>query len=201
MYNEIYVILSAITAIAIWQWYRDVNQSIQLAHLAIVLWSGFIYLTYFVVGTDAGASISALSSLVDTGVSPYYIDWIISTPLIIWAFCQTVGIDWVKPVFLQIGIIGTGIISDLSSEPMIWYLIGVGLMFWLFYDLFVDDTTDVMETYPILSMIIIGTWAAYAYIWYLTAGDLQQAQFELVLVPLISKHLFAILDLEQFKNS
>lgn len=163
--------------------YRAVTNSSwqSVIHAIIVWWSGIIYYRFLPNSGSLGL--------------PYYGDWIVTTPLIV------------------IGL-GYAINDKITRKTMIAML----SQFLTIFFAYLHVTTPSLEPFammasltaftttiyiliqwlqqgnkPLLSWITLLTWFAYPAVYYAYDGMLGQATTALVILPLLSKHLFTAL--------
>ncbi len=205
----VYVTVMALSAAAfLWMsknW-GDVPKKFYLIHFFIVSWSGLMY----------------LNILYDTSFADvaFYMDWIVSTPLIVLALGLTAyrthdSVDWTNVgtlVGLQFVLIVAGIMAHLaSSVAATWAFFGVSTAFMLgvIYMIWgpmmrATKESDVLNNeYHILGLFVIATWLTYPTIWALGSvggaglGVLSSYQVTLgyVIMPFLCKAGFGFLDI------
>lgn len=177
-----YIIISAILGkLLIYNAYKNQKRTLSLLHATVVIWSGLIYTNF----------LYKFLPLQQT----YYIDWIISTPIIVLAFGYTLNkaftSEMIQNTVIQVGVILTGLIAIQSSQPLLWFTIGTALMLLVFYNFY---QMNALQKQPLLTLILVGSFTLYPVIWWMTNGNLLEMQTALIALPLVSKHLFSILD-------
>lgn len=171
-----------------------------LIHFFIVTWSGIMYLN-FLNGTP----------LSDFG---WYMDWMISTPLILLALGLTAmhgretRWDLLSALMgLQFMLVVTGIISQESG--MTWaYWIGNALLLGVFYLIWgplkdmAEETSDVLaKSYKTLATYISVFFLLYPIVWYIgLPGPLEvlnarQTSIAFVVLPFFCKQVYGFLDM------
>lgn len=205
----VYIGLMALSAVAfLWMsknW-GDVPKKFYLIHFFIVSWSGLMY-TNILYGTF----------LEDIA---FYLDWLVSTPLIVLALGLTAyraseKINWtyVGTVFgLQFLLIVAGLIAHLAtSETASWifytisslFMFGVIYMIWSPLMKATEHKKALNKEYKILGLFVALTWLTYPTIWALGPvggiglGLLSSYQVTLgyVIMPVLCKAGFGFLDL------
>jgi bacteriorhodopsin len=171
-----------------------------IIHFFIVTWSGIMYLN-FLNGTP----------LSDFG---WYMDWMISTPLILLALGLTAmhgretRWDLLSALMgLQFMLVVTGIISQESG--MTWaYWIGNALLLGVFYLIWgplkdmAEETSDVLaKSYKTLATYISVFFLLYPIVWYIgLPGPLEvlnarQTSIAFVVLPFFCKQVYGFLDM------
>jgi len=184
-------------------WWTNVPLKFPIIHFFIVTWSGIMYLN-FLNGT----------ALSDFG---WYMDWMISTPLILLALGLTAmhgretRWDLLGALMgLQFMLVITGIISQESGMTYA-YWIGNALLLGVFYLVWgplrkmAKETSDVLaRSYTTLSAYISIFFVLYPTVWYLSetiypAGPGIFGAFEtsvaFVILPFFCKQAYGFLDM------
>jgi sensory rhodopsin len=129
-----------------------------------------------------------------------YIDWIITTPLILLLFALLANAsikEWSVAAALDVLMISTGAIGSFSTGPTkyIWFVASCGMMLFLFYYLFgrvtsaaKDERPAIRSLFALLRNYIAAIWVAYPAVWVLAPTG------EGVLTPLGADIAFMILD-------
>jgi bacteriorhodopsin len=126
---------------------------------------------------------------------PYYADWIITTPLIVLSLGYTIHKELSQEVTIaavtQILTIFSALVyannPSGSSLPMIASVFFFTItVYWLYTWLKTGE-------YALLSWITLLTWFAYPAVYYAHDGLLGEATTALVILPLLSKHVFTSL--------
>lgn len=178
-----YVLISVFLALLFYNRYKLNKETSTLFSVVIVGWSGLIYTNHFL-------------GLIDTG-SMYYLDWIVTTPLLVLSLSYVlegrVRKEGILAAGLQACVIATGYLAYLSPDSaQSWFWIGNALLLGVFYYVYVMAKGNVRHSVPFLALIII-TWIGYPYVWYSVGGDLSMAGTALVVLPFFSKHVFTYL--------
>lgn len=152
-----------------------------LAHTVIVSWSGTIYLTQISTAGSQGL--------------PYYADWIITTPLIVLTLGYVVNDKITREVlfaassqiltifFAYLHVTTPSLQPQAMLTSLAFFLVTVFyLSAWL-----VDGEKQ------LLAWITLVTWFAYPAVYYAYDGLLGEATTALVILPLLSKHVFTSL--------
>lgn len=184
-------------------WWKNVPLKFSLIHFFIVTWSGIMYLNFL-----NGTSLSNFG---------WYMDWMISTPLILLALGLTAmhGRDTRWDILgtlmgLQFMLVITGIISQESGATYA-YWIGNALLLGVFYLVWgpirnmAKETSDVLaRSYTTLASYISVFFALYPTVWYLSetiypAGPSIFGAFEtsvaFVVLPFFCKQLYGFFDM------
>ena len=175
----------------------------------IPLWSGLAYLSVLL-----GQGVIEFS-----GRSVYlgrYIDWIVTTPLLLLSLCFTAMYSKKKNVPLIIGIITIdiimivcGAVADLSvgTTKLIWFGIGVVAFIIVFYVVWFplrsiakSHSDGLYKLYIGLSIYITVLWIGYPTSWILgpSGYDILNPTLELyafIILPIFSKVGFSLFDL------
>ncbi|KAI5364830.1 putative archaeal/bacterial/fungal rhodopsin, rhodopsin, retinal binding, yro2-like, 7TM [Septoria linicola] len=111
-----------------------------------------------------------------------YIDWFVTTPLLILDLLLTAGVPWptiIWTIFLDWVMIVTGLVGALVSTRYKWgyYAAGCAAMFGVFYNLVIHGRKsarhlgpDVARTYTICGVLTLVVWALYPIAWGLGEG-------------------------------
>jgi len=187
--------------------WSDVPRRFPIVHFFIVSWSGLMYLN-FVEGQ------TLLSNYA------WYVDWMISTPLIVLALALTATYKSDKNHYdliaalmgLQFMLIVTGIISqEAASTPAYAFWIGCGLLvgvaylLWFPFRKIAENTSEVLaKKYKILAGYITVFFALYPVAWYLSEviypeGPGMLGAFEtslaFVILPFFCKQIYGFIDM------
>ena len=202
-----YITISFISAI-VFAWLRTVWHRVPgifyVIHGAIVTWSGTMYLNF----------------LFETPIShiAWYIDWVITTPLIVLALALTAQfqrsqIAW-DVTWLIIGAqaltIITGLLAHLTSSThgmYAWFTIGCIMMLLVWYIIWVplmrmaqQHSRQLHHKYQRIGLFVIALWATYPIVWMLSPiglgyiGD-ATTRILFVVLPILCKPGFGFLDL------
>lgn len=209
-----YVIAYILTAIVsglafLWlgkKYEKNVPWKFPIIHFFIVMWSALMYLNF----------------IYETPLSNYawYMDWIISTPLIVAALTLSALYNSKKPKYyllaavmgLQAMLILAGALAQatptaLGTQVFFWF--SVMLMFGVFYLIFKPIRAEAKKTSPMLGkkfdylgIYVIVFWLTYPTVWYFSdvvgiAGGLGAFETSLlfVVLPFMCKQAFGFLDL------
>lgn len=178
--QTIYVALSFILGSVFF--YRAVTRRSwqSLAHTVIVSWSGMIYLTQVTIAGSQGLA--------------YYADWIVTTPLIVLSLGYTIHDKLNGEVMIasttQLLTIFSAVVyakNPTGTTLLISSLFFFSLtVYWLYKWLQTEEKV-------VLSWITLLTWFAYPLVYYAYDGMLGEATTALVILPLLSKHVFTSL--------
>jgi bacteriorhodopsin len=190
-------------------WWSDVPLKFPLIHFFIVTWSGIMYLN-FLNGT----------ALSDFG---WYMDWMVSTPLILMALGLTAmhgretRWDLLGTLMgLQFMLVITGIISQESGMTFAYWignalLLGVFYLIWGPFRRMAKETSDVLaKSYTTLAAYISVFFALYPTVWYLSeiiypSGPGVFGAFEtsvgFVILPFFCKQVYGFLDMYLIHNA
>lgn len=208
---KLYIITALLSGLAfIWLrelWGQDIPLKFHLIHFFIVVWSGIMYLNFL--------SESAL-----TGYA-WYLDWMISTPLILTALGLTAmyqaedkRYDLIGAlVGLQFMLVVTGIVSQSTGQ--VWaYWIGNGLLVGVIYILWFPLREMATEThealgrkYTFLAGYITFFFILYPTVWYIglpgPIGYLSayETSVAFVVLPFMCKQAYGFIDLYLLKQA
>ena len=221
IYNWLYVAGMALGALLFWAWSRDpkgVPAYEYLIAIFIPVWSGLAY-TAMALGQG---------SVEIAGQTTYYaryIDWVVSTPLILLALGLT-AMFYVprdkRQVTLLAGLVGAdvvmilcGLAADLSRNPQVrltWYSLGCAALLVLFWGVW-GPLREVAQAhgpklsgiYDRLLIYLTVLWLGYPTVWLLGPSGFgvigQQADTLLfVVLPFFSKVVFSIIDLSALRG-
>ena len=213
LWQGLYIICMALGALLFVAWSRQprgVSTTEYLIAAAIPVWSGLAYLGLLLgQGTlDIGGQ---------TTYYARYIDWAVTTPLLLTALALTAMFRQSKKnhaligalIFSDLVMIGSGLVADLSVGPArtIWFLCGVvafiivlGLIWGPLRALSVSGGADLQRVYTQSAAFLSILWFAYPTIWALGPSGLglieQPTETALfVVIPILSKVGFSIVDL------
>ncbi len=185
----------------------NVPRRFPIVHFFIVTWSGLMYLN-FVEG--------------QTLISDYawYVDWMVSTPLIVLALALTATYKSEKNHYdligalmgLQFMLVVTGIISQEAAATTAYafwigcgLLVGVAYLLWVPFRKIAEETSEVLaKKYKILAGYITVFFALYPLVWYLSGtvypeGPGMLGAFEtslaFVILPFFCKQVYGFLDM------
>lgn len=218
MWQGLYITCMALGALLFMAWSRQprgVPASEYLIATAIPVWSGLAYL----------ALLLGQGTVDVDGQTTYYaryIDWAVTTPLLLTALALTAMFRQAKKnstligalIFSDLVMIGSGLVADLStgSARTIWFLCGVvafvivlGLIWGPVRALAARDGADLKAVYDKSAGFLSVLWVAYPTIWALGPSgiDLLSQPVEtalFVVVPVLSKVGFSIVDLSGLRG-
>ncbi|CAM4444923.1 bacteriorhodopsin [Deinococcus marmoris] len=218
IWQGIYITCMALGALLFIAWSRQprgVPASEYLIATAIPVWSGLAYL---------GLLLGQGTVEVDGQTTYYarYIDWAVTTPLLLTALALTAMFRQARKNYTLIGalifsdlvMIGSGLVADLStgSARTVWFLCGVvaflivlGLIWGPVRALAARDGADLKAVYDKSAGFLSVLWVAYPTIWALGPSgiDLLSQPVEtalFVIVPVLSKVGFSIVDLSGLRG-
>lgn len=192
------------------KWSDKIPRRFPIVHFFIVTWSGLMYLN-FVEGQ------TLLSDFA------WYIDWMVSTPLIVLALALTATLKSDKNHYdligalmgLQFMLVVSGIISQetvvspdfLGIPAAFWIgcllLVGVAYLLWKPFREIAEDT-GMGKSYKMLAGYITVFFALYPAVWYLSeivypAGPGMLGAYEtslaFVILPFFCKQVYGFLDM------
>ncbi|PSB20510.1 lactococcin [filamentous cyanobacterium CCP1] len=189
----------------------------------IPVWSGLAYLSLVMPGQDIefGRIIAFNDHVVFLG---RYIDWIVTTPLLLLALGWTAmhhlkHKDWTtifSVMATQVIVIASGLLADLSSVPDVryfWYITGTiafCVVLWIIWGPYRDITRrqgdpELERFYDRLTTFFTATWICYPIIWILGPSGLNLFDrtvetFLFCFVPFLSKVVFSYLDLNGLRS-
>lgn len=179
----IYSFISLAVVTSLVYMYRNgtIDMTKLLLHGAVVSWSGLQYLNFTFNFYPLEYT--------------YYVDWVVSTPLLVLALVYTstgsIGRNGVLAAATQAGVIVSGYLAVTTDLMQPFFLLSTGLLITLFIQLYeIGGYTEK----PVLHGILLLTWITYPLVWIKYDGQLLMSQLELVVLPLVSKHVFALWD-------
>lgn len=188
--NEWYIIITVIVLGYLWSLRDGYDGDLMLVYAAIVGWSGFVYLNF--IGLQwAPVSLNEV----------YYLDWIVSTPLLALAISMTVTgrvtAEARRAALAQVGVIAFGWMAFRQETGDIApFAISAVLLIYVLWQLWqipgMKRNADLFAIYAV-------TWVTYPILWWIAGGDLIAIQEWMVLVPLVSKHGAVLFDLHRSK--
>lgn len=218
IFHWIYVAGMAIGALHFWSLSRNprgVPQYEYLVAMFIPIWSGLAYMA-MAIGqgkVEAAGQIAHYAR---------YVDWIVTTPLLLlalsWTAMQFIKKDWTLIGFLmstQVVVITTGLIADLSERNWVrylWYICGVFafvIVLWGIWGPLRAKTrtqgTELSNLYDKLVTYFTVLWIGYPTVWIIGPsgfGWINQTIDTLLfcLLPFFSKVGFSFLDLHGLRN-
>lgn len=181
--NILYITASLLTISTILYWGKTgrIESTKAFLHTSIVGWSALMYSNFIFQFYNP--------------IFTYYLDWIISTPLLVLALIysteETINGKALLAAATQVLVIATGLMTQLSSMTVLYFTLSTALLAALFYQLYLMKG---FKEKPVLYGILFVTWIGYPLVWVSVDGDLLKAKTQLATLPLISKHLFALWD-------
>jgi bacteriorhodopsin len=214
----VYVAGMAIGALHFWTLSRDpkgVPQHEYLVAIFIPIWSG---LAYMAMALDQG-KVEAAGQIAHYA---RYIDWIVTTPLLLltlsWTAMQFIKKDWTLIGFLmstQVVVITTGLIADLSERDWVrylWYICGVAAFLVVLWGIWVplrakskSQGRELAELHDKLSVYFTVLWIGYPIAWIIGPSGLGWVNQDIdtllfCVLPLFSKVGFSFLDLHGLRS-
>ena len=213
----IYVAIMFISAITFYLWSKDdkgIPKHKYFIHIMIVTWSG---LAYSAMALDQGYILTDW----DMVFYARYIDWVVSTPLLLLAlsFTGMLLIDkvlWLKAalIFFQVIMILTGLVAELSPEAEQWYWYGMGCialvivlyMFWVpLYNLAKSQGEELETIYKKSAAFLTIQWVLYPVVWFIGSMgigllDSFTTTVFYIILPIISKAGFGFYNLSLLRN-
>lgn len=205
--NLIYIVVmfcSATVFVLMAAKWQKVPKKFFAIHIAVVLWSGFMYLNYLL-----GEPMTELAR---------YLDWLITTPLLIIALGLS-GLFKLKKkrydliflaVFFQVITIVSGIFAVKSTDElnkMVWFFFGLMAMVGVFAVIWgpllrtsKQRSKQLHQKYVWLTTYLTIQWIAYPIVWLISVegfgyvGPITSTAL-FVIVPIISKAGFGFIDL------
>ena len=214
----IYIAAMAAGVALFWSWSRNphgVPPDEYAVAMMIPIWSG---LAYF-VGYLGFGTVSVPGGEVEVY---RYADWLVTTPLLLWALFSTAyfyrPFEWTLFVGLVVAdviMILSGLLADLTPDPTAkWalYAVGCGALLTLIAVVWgkmrrvaYAQSPELGRTYTKVAAFLSLAWVAYPLIWALGAPGLDMLSKSttgvlLVLVPILSKVGFSIFDLYELRK-
>lgn len=218
IFHWVYVAGMAIGAWHFWSLSRNprgVPQYEYLVAIFIPIWSG---LAYMAMGLDQG-KVEAAGQIAHYA---RYIDWIVTTPLLLlslsWTAMQFTKKNWTLIGFLmstQVIVITTGLIADLSERNWVrylWYICGVCaflIVLWGIWNPLRAKTRtqgeELSSLYDKLVTYFTVLWICYPIVWIIGPSGFGWTNqttdtFLFCLIPFFSKVGFSFLDLHGLRN-
>ncbi|HEY9877794.1 MAG TPA: bacteriorhodopsin [Leptolyngbyaceae cyanobacterium] len=214
----VYVVGMAVGALHFWSLSRNprgVPQYEYLVAIFIPIWSG---LAYMAMAIDQGKT-EAAGQLVHYA---RYVDWIVTTPLLLlalsWTAMQFIKKDWTLIGFLmstQVVVIASGLIADLSERDWVrylWYLCGVAAFLVVLWGIWgplraksKSQGAELSNLHDKLTVYFTLLWISYPIVWIIGPsgfGWIDQTLDTLLfcILPFFSKVGFSFLDLHGLRN-
>jgi bacteriorhodopsin len=151
-----------------------------------------------------------------------YIDWVVTTPLLLWLLAST-AMFYRRPdktligglMFIDAVMILSGLMADVTSDEGIqwlWYIIGcvcLALIFWIAWGplrrIAYDQSAALGSTYTRVAAFLSVLWVGYPLVWALGPSgigllDRTTDVMLFVLLPIVSKVGFSIFDLMHLRR-
>jgi bacteriorhodopsin len=214
----VYVAGMAIGALHFWTLSRNprgVPQYEYLVAIFIPIWSGLAYMA-MALGqgkVEAAGQIAHYAR---------YIDWIVTTPLLLlslsWTAMQFIKKDWVLIGFLmstQVVVVTTGLIADLSERDWVrylWYICGVAAFLVILWGIWVplrakskSQGEELSVLHDKLTVYFTVLWVSYPIVWIIGPSGFRWINQDLdtllfCILPFFSKVGFSFLDLHGLRN-
>jgi bacteriorhodopsin len=218
LFHWVYVAGMAIGALHFWALSRNpkgVPRYEYLVAIFIPVWSG---LAYMAMALDQG-KVEAAGQ-----VAHYarYIDWIVTTPLLLlalsWTAMQFIRKDWTLIGFLmstQVVVITTGLIADLSERDWVrylWYTCGVVAFLLVLWGIWSplrakaqEQGNELADLYNKLATYFTVLWICYPVLWMIGPSGLGLIDQNIdtllfCILPFFSKVGFSFLDLHGLRG-
>ena len=200
------ILLSAIVFYGMKNKSTGVPKKFFVIHFFVLLWSGIMYLMRLF--SDSSQFFTELPIYL-------YFDWMITTPLMLLAlglsaaYKSDVDINWAiySIMGLQVLVIFTGLVADVSQSTEVWFAISVLLYIPLFGLLLgpIKNAATEFESFNTLLLLIIFSWIIYPILWISSSVYFGFLSDEVMLIafvvfPLLSKAGFAFLDVYLLKE-
>ncbi|QYO64151.1 bacteriorhodopsin [Leptolyngbya sp. 7M] len=191
------------------------SASVLVKDVSIPIWSG---LAYMAMAIDQG-KVEAAGQIAHYA---RYIDWIVTTPLLLlalsWTAMQFIKKDWTLIGFLmstQVVVITTGLIADLSERDWVrylWYICGVVAFLIVLWGVWgplrqksKSQGPELAELHDRLTIYFTVLWIGYPIVWLIGPSgfgwiDQTLDTFLFCLLPFFSKVGFSFLDLHGLRN-
>ncbi|MBM7702171.1 bacteriorhodopsin [Metabacillus iocasae] len=183
--------------------------------IIIPVWSGLAYLSMAL-----GQGVLQLNGSIIYFAR--YIDWVVTTPLLLVALSLTAMFYSKQKDFIMIGtlvvadiiMVLSGLLGDLSSGPAVytWYLVGLSAFLVILYIIWYplrqiaqSQSSQLHTTYTIMAGYLTAFWVSYPTVWLLgpsglgVIGQIADTMF-FVLLPIFSKVGFSLLDLIRLRK-
>jgi len=183
--------------------------------IIIPVWSGLAY-----VAMALGQGM--ITTADNTVYYARYIDWVVTTPLLLWALAATAMFyRRLDPaliaglMFADVIMILSGLFADLSTDPndkWVWYIIGcvclaliVWNVWWPLRRIAYDQSRELGTAYTKAATMLTVLWIGYPTFWALGPSgigvfDRSTDLMLFVLLPIVSKVGFSILDLSELRK-
>ena len=205
-------------ALLFYSWSRDprgVPPDEYVVAILIPIWSALAY-----IAMKTGQGVITLD-----GREVYvarYVDWVVTTPLLLWALFSTAYFYRPFERTLFAGLVGadiimilSGLMADLSGDSPVqwlWYSIGVGALCVLIGVVWgkmrrvaYSDSPELGRAYTKVAAFLSIAWVGYPLIWFLAPTGINVLPEGLtialfVILPILSKVGFSIFDLYELRK-
>ena len=160
-------------------WYSGADRITRFLAVGVVGWSGLVYLNFQF----------NLFSLTGT----YFLDWIVSTPLLVAGFLYESGASLRRVVgtaLLQVGVVLYGFSALVFPEFFTAFFVFSSL-------LMVSVLISLGEFFGenrLAYVLIASTFLGYPLLFWVSEGVLTEVALWLVVLPLVSKHVVALVE-------
>jgi len=214
----LYVAGMAIGALHFWMLSRNPKRVPQYEYLVAIfipIWSGLAYMA-MALGQGKVEIAGQITHYAR------YIDWIVTTPLLLlalsWTAMQFVKKDWTLIGFLmstQVVVITTGLIADLSERNWVrylWYICGVVAFLIVLWGIWVplrakskSQGRELAELHDKLTVYFTVLWIGYPIVWILGPSGFRWFNQDIdtllfCILPFFSKVGFSFLDLHGLRS-
>jgi len=214
----IYIVAMAAGVLLFFTWSRNpqgVPPDEYTVAMLIPIWSGLCYLSML-----TGQGVIEVGG--ETVYVARYADWVITTPLLLWALFSTAyfyrPFEWtlyIGMVFADVIMILSGLMGDLATDPAVkwaWYSVGVGALVVLVFCVWSKmravayaQSEALGKAYVKVAAFLSVAWVCYPVIWALSPSGTGAITTGLttilfVLVPIVSKVGFSIFDLHELRK-
>jgi len=170
----LYILISTVLAVYFFKDYLRTDDTDSLLSTIIVGWSGLMYTSYF--------------TQIISSPYYYYADWLISTPILIYLLSKelktnavTTSIAQFLTIFSALLMVLTDVLFfEFASFVFFGYVLGSLLL------------RGTPKESPFLTLITVVTFSAYPYLYVQNGFSLLGLTTSLVILPLISKHVFTV---------
>ena len=214
----IYIIAMLAGVALFFTWSRDpqgVPPDEYAVAMLIPIWSGLAYL--------AGALGIGIVEVAGESVPVYrYADWLVSTPLLLWALFSTAyfyrPFEWtlfIGLVFADVIMILSGLLGDLATDPFVrWtcFAVGCGALAIMIVVVWgkmrrvaYAQGPELGKAYSKVALFLTVAWIGYPIIWALSPSGSDVfgtglTTILLVVLPILSKVGFSIFDLHELRK-
>lgn len=126
----------------------------------------------------------------------YYLDWVLTTPLLVLLLANATNNRFSVRVFLtviaQFFVVVTGFLASNTVYSGLFFFVGLLLFVFVLYNILFFARNSSSKGFLFLTIFLL-TWVAYPVVWWVVRGDLSLATLPLLLVPFVSKHVFTFL--------